>query len=107
MSTSSTTLTHVIALFVASIFLAGCNPGSEGWASLKGKNVSASRVATAKHSCNYNVARSRAVRLLNVGGRKNSRRAARIMGAAERCMKKYGVHYRSHRAYALGQVKHR
>ena len=102
---SSISLTHVIALFVASIFLAGCNPGSEGWASLKGKSVSASRVATAKYKCNYHAARARAVRLLDAGGRKNSRRAARIMGSAERCMKNYGVHYRSRRAYALGKVE--
>lgn len=106
MSASSTTLTHVIALFVAGIFLAGCNPGSEGWASIKGKSVSASKVASAKRSCNYNVARSRAVRLLNAGGRKNSRRAAQIMGAADRCMKKYGVRYKSHSAYALGKAKY-
>ncbi len=101
-------VTRSIILLGAGIFLAGCNPATKGWSSTKGESVSFGRLFAAKQSCNYPRARQRAINLLDADGNKqrNERRAAAVLGAAEQCMKKYGVNYKK-RAYAIGHLRSR
>lgn len=103
------TTIRIIFLISAAVFLGGCNPATIGWSSSKGSNVSSARLIAAKHTCGYQRARQRAVRLLDASGNryKNERRAARLLGNAERCMKKYGMYYRSRRPHGIGSLRSR
>ncbi|MCP4934631.1 MAG: hypothetical protein GY927_10610 [bacterium] len=100
--------TRSIILLGAGLFLAGCNPATKGWSSTKGKSVSFGRLSVAKQNCDYPRARQRAINLLEAGSNKqrNERRAAAVLGAAEQCMKKYGVSYRKS-AFTVGHLKSR
>ncbi len=100
--------TRSIILLGAGLILAGCNPATKGWSSTKGESVSFGRLYAAKQNCNYPRARQRAINLLDASGNKqrNERRAAAVLGAAEQCMKKYGVNYKK-RAFSIGHLKMR
>ncbi len=97
------TLFQGVSFAAIALFLAGCNPATQGWSLSNGGAVSSARLIAAKQTCGYVRARKRAILLLDAPGdrEKNRRRAARLLGAAEQCMrKKYGVQYKARRSGA-------